>query len=90
MKRARPDLETTVAFCCTRVTKIYVDDWEKLRRCIAFIKSTIDDPRIIGASILSDIFTWIDAAYTVHTKMRIQIGGDVSLGHDVLYYKSGK
>ena len=36
MKRPRPDLETTVDFLCTRVSKSDEDGWKKLRRVIAF------------------------------------------------------
>ena len=32
MKRSRPDLERTVGFLCTRVSKSDEDDWLKLRR----------------------------------------------------------
>ena len=57
MKRARPDLETSIDFLCTRVDKSDEDDWGKLRRVIAYVKSTIDDCRIIGATDLTKIFT---------------------------------
>ena len=63
---------------------------KKLRRIIAWIKCTIDDPRIIGASNLSEIFTWIDAVYAVHDDMRSQTGGAMSMGHGILHCKSGK
>ena len=32
MKRARPDLETTVAFLSTRVSRSTIDNWYKLKR----------------------------------------------------------
>ena len=70
MKRARPDLETAIGFLCTRVDKSDTDDWRKLRRVIAFIKCTLDDCRIIGATDLTKISTWIDAAYTVNPDMK--------------------
>ena len=90
MKRARPDLETSIGHLCTRVTKSDEDDWKKLRRIIAWIKCTIEDKRIIGATSLCEIFTWIDAAYAVHDDMRSQTGGVISMGHGVLHCKSGK
>ena len=37
MKRARPDLETSVGILCTRVSKSDEDDWKKLRRVIAYV-----------------------------------------------------
>lgn len=41
-KRARPDIETAVAFLCTRVTKCDEDDWKKLRRVLQYINGTLD------------------------------------------------
>ena len=90
MKRSRPDLETAIGFLCTRVAKSDNDDWAKLRRVIAYIKCTIDDVRIIGASSLTNIYTWIDAAYAVNPDMKSQTGGCMSLGMGVMHAKSGK
>ena len=90
MKRARPDLETAISFLCTRVGKSDEDDWKKLRRVIAYLKCTINDVRIIGASSLTEIFTWIDAAYAVNPDMKSQTGGTMPLGVGVLHAKSGK
>ena len=90
MKRARPDLETAIAFLCSRVSKSDKDDWLKLKRVIAYVKCTIDDVRVIGASSLADIYTWIDAAYAVNPDMKSQTGGCMSLGVGVLHAKSNK
>ena len=49
---------------------------------------TIDDVRRIGAASLTEIFTWIDAAYAVHDNMRSHMGGLISLGRGVLHAKS--
>ena len=57
---------------------------------IAYIKCTIDDVRIIGASSLTNIYTWIDAAYAVNPDMKSQTGGCMSLGMGVMHAKSGK
>jgi hypothetical protein len=43
MKCATPDLETVVSFLMTRVSKSDEDDWRKLKRCLGFIKGTIND-----------------------------------------------
>jgi hypothetical protein len=63
MKRARPDLETVVSFLMTRVSKSDEDDWRKLKRCLGFIKGTIDDKRIIGADNINDLFVWVDDTF---------------------------
>ena len=57
MKRARPDIETTIAFLMKRVSKSDTDDWKKLKSVLGFLKATIDDLRIIGAYSLTEIKT---------------------------------
>ena len=66
------------------------DDWIKLRRVIAYIQCTIDDVRIIGATDLTTIFTWIDAAYAVNPEMKSQTGGAMSMGVGVLHANCSK
>eukprot|EP00957_Ditylum_brightwellii_P143410 10925329-Ditylum_brightwellii.AAC.1 len=90
MKRIRPDLEPTVAFLCTRVPKSDKVDWKKLKRMLGFVKHTIDDIHIIGTEILTDLYTWIDAAYAVHPNMRSQTGGAMSFGVGIVHGKSIK
>ena len=90
MKRSRPDLETAVGFLCTRVAKSDENDWTKLRRVVAYINCTIDDIRVICATSLTDIYTWIDDAYAVNPDMKSQTGGAISLGMGVLHAKSTK
>lgn len=90
MKRARPDLETAVSFLCTRVTKSDEDDWLKLRRVIAYIQCTLNDTRIIGATDLTKIFTWIDAAYAVNPDMKSLTRRGISMGLGISHIKSSK
>ena len=54
-KRARPDIEPTVAFLCTRVTKSNMDDWKKLKRLLGYLLQTKNEVRIIGASTLTEL-----------------------------------
>ena len=51
--------------------------------------NTINDPRIIGAASLTNIFTWIDSAYDVHPDMRSHTGGVVLMSLGALRSKSG-
>ena len=83
-------METIVRFLCTQVSKYDRDDWKKLRRGLAFLKETIGDARIISATDLSSIFTWIDVSYIVNSDTKIQIGGVMSMELGVLHAKSGK
>ena len=90
MKRARPDIETAVSYLMTRVSKSNEKDWEKLRRCLGFIKGTIKDQRIIGADSLRDLHVWVDASHAVHENMRGHTGGTMSMGRGTLHNKSSK
>ena len=85
-KRARPDIDPTIQFMSTRVSKSDVDDWQKLKRFLQFLYCTIDDERINGLESLSDVFTWIDAAYAgVYPGMKSQTGGCMSFGWGIIH-----
>ena len=90
-KRARPDIETAIAFLCTRVSKSTMNNWLKLKRVLSILKNTINDARIIGATSLEDLYTWIDAAYSMHdSDMKSHTGGAMSLGRGTVHQKSSK
>ncbi len=89
-KRARPDIETTVAFLCTRVSKSDVDDWSKLRRVLRYLYGIIDMERIVGGNDLLKLYTWIDAAYAVHNDMKSQTGGCMSFSTGMVHGRSSK
>ena len=40
-KRVRPDVETTVSFLCTRVSKSTIKDWHQLKRMLGFLKKPL-------------------------------------------------
>ena len=74
--------------CLTkRVSRSNKDNWETLKKLLLWCKNTIHDPRIIGATSLTNMFTWIDAAYTVHLDMRSHNYGIMSMGLGVLQSK---
>jgi hypothetical protein len=89
-KRSRPDIETTISFLCTRVSKNDKDDWLKLKRLLQFLNQTIDDVRIIAAIDLCKLFTWMDASYATHHDMRGHTGGAMSFGTGVIHSKASK
>ena len=37
----RPDIQPSVEFLTTRVSKINVDNWKKLRRCISYLNQAV-------------------------------------------------
>ena len=79
-----------VSFLTTRVSKSDVDDWRKLERVLIWILNTINEKCVIGARSLKELFTWIDAAYSVHANMRGKTGGAISMGYGLLHGKSSK
>ena len=89
-KRGRPDLEPTIAFLTTRVSKPLESDWRKLIRALTYLNQTKNDVRVIGCDNIGKIFTWIDAAYAVHDNMRSHTGGIISFGRGSLHAKSSK
>ena len=90
MKRARPDLETAVAFLCTRVSSCGLSDWKKLRRLLQYAKNTSSDERVIGASSINDIYMFVDASYAVYNNMRGVTGGCMSMGRGFFHARSSK
>ena len=52
-KRARPDIQQTIAFLCTRVQKLTEEDWYKLIRMIKYLHSIQEYCLILRADNLS-------------------------------------
>ena len=89
-KRARPDIETAVAFLTSRVQEPRIDDWNKLKRTLSYLQGTIDMTRKIGCNKINAMFTWVDAADAVWNNMRSQTGGYISLGQGMIHARSSK
>jgi len=87
-KRARPDLQTAVAFLTTRVSSPDVDDMKKLGRCIRYLRRTAHYPLILEASCIRNIKWWVDASYAVHPDMRSHTGATMTLGKGSVYSMS--
>jgi len=84
-KRARPDLQTAVAFLCTRVKMPDVDDYKKLCRVMRYLRATKQMPLTLEADSTNVIKWWVDAAYAIHADMRSHTGGAMSMGKGVMY-----
>jgi hypothetical protein len=71
---ARPDLQTAVAYLCTRVACPDKDDYGKLKKLIEYLRESIHLPLILGWDE-SGILTWsVDASFAVHMDMRSHTG----------------
>ena len=89
-KWGRPDIEPSMSFLCTRVTKSTKEDTAKLRQVLQYLKHTIYDKMIMGADRLSHLCTWVDAAYGVNPALKSHTGGCVSFGCGMVHCKSSK
>jgi hypothetical protein len=89
-KRGRPDIQTAIAFLCTRVQQPTKDDYNKLSRCIKYLRATIDLVLRLSAENLNIIKWWVDVSYGVHPDMKSHTGGVMSLGTGAAYAVSKK
>jgi hypothetical protein len=87
-KRARPDIQTAVAFLTTRVKRPDVDDYKKLERVIKYLRGTPDLALTLEADNTHVVKWWADASFAVHTDMRSHTGGTMSLGKGSVYSAS--
>jgi hypothetical protein len=69
-KRARPDVQTAVAFLTTRVKEPNIDGYKKLGRIMQYLCSTVDLPLALEADNTHIVKWWVDALYAVHPNMK--------------------
>ena len=80
-KRTRPEILTTVAFLCTRVTKSNLDDVKKLDRLLSYISGTKERGIVLCPGLRGiQVRTFIDAAYGVHADFKSSSGSTTVLG----------
>ena len=89
-KRARPDIEPALSYLCTKVSSPNCNNRVKLDRVLDFLKATKKDRRIIGATSLDKLMTWVDVSYATHDNMRSHTGWMMSFGVGALHTKSTK
>jgi hypothetical protein len=89
-KRGRPDIQTSIAFLCTRVKEPTIDDENKLTRCIRYLRSTKGLVLRLRADNLNIVKWWIDASYAVNKDMMSHTGGVMSMGLGVANSSSQK
>jgi hypothetical protein len=87
-KRARPDIQTAVAFLTTRVKRPDKDDYKKLGRVIKYLRATPDMALTLEGDDAHIVKWWVDASFAVHTDMKSHTGGTMSLGKGSVYSTS--
>ena len=84
-KRACPDIQTAVAFLCTRVKGPDTDDYKKLHRVMRYLRATKFMPLTLEATDLQLVKCWVDASYAMHPDMKSHTGGAMTLGKGTIY-----
>ena len=84
-KIARPDLQTAVAFLCTRVKVPKENDYKKLIRMVQYLRATRRLVHTLKADDLTVVKWRADSSYAVHPDMRTHTGGNMSLGKGAIY-----
>ena len=70
-----------------RVSKSDEYDWKNLKRGLVWVNNIIEYKRVIGARILSEVFTCNDTAYAVHNNMRSYTRGPIYMGYEIIHGK---
>ena len=89
-KRARPDLQTAIAFLCTRVKSPDLDDWKKLIRVLSYLRDTIFLPLVLGSDGSGNMYWYVDASFAVHNNMRSHTGAMMTFGNGAAISMSTK
>ena len=87
-KRVRPDILTAVSFLVKRVQKPTVQDKQKLRRVVQYIRKTRDFGIVIQADKILAIYAFVDASYGVHEDFKSHTGVVVGFGRGPILAKS--
>jgi len=87
-KRTRQDIQTAVAFLCTRVREPDTDDYKKLTKVMQYIRNTKNMTLTIEPD--DEAKWWVDSLYAVHTDMKSHTGIYMTLGKGATYTSSCK
>ena len=83
-------METVVSFLITRVKVPLDNDWKNQKQVLVYLNGTLDDVHIIGSDNMSQLSTWVDAAYDVHPNKQSNFEGVISFGWGTLHSKRTK
>jgi len=76
-KHTRQDIQTTVAFLCTRVKEPDTDDYKKLTKVMQYIRNTKNMTLTIEPDDKAK--WWVDSLYAVHPDMKSHTGINMTL-----------
>ncbi len=81
---------TAVAFLTTRVSNPDQDDYNKLARCLKYLRGTKTLALTLEASERGRVQWWIDASFAIHKDMKSHTGAILTLGKGGVYAMSTK
>jgi len=87
-KRVRPDILTAVSFLVKRVQNPTVEDEEKLKRLIRYVRATRELGIVLEGSANLSVVAYVDASYGVHDDMKSHTGTVIGIGKGPIYSKS--
>jgi hypothetical protein len=79
-KRARPDMCLSILFLTTRVRTPNIDDWEKLRQLMEYLRKDHAWPLVLDAKNNGLLMWYVNALFAVHTNMCGHTGGCLTIG----------
>ena len=89
-KRARPDIQPTIAWLCSRVKEPDETDWEKLVRLIKYLNGTQDKVLTLSADNLRVLKWFVDASFAVHPDFKSHTGATMTMGKGAIMSISRK
>ena len=89
-KRARPDVQPTIAFLCTRVQEPTETDWSKLVRMMKYLNATKKKVLTLSADKLSIVKWYVDASFAVHPDYKSHTGATMTWGNGAVQSMSRK
>jgi hypothetical protein len=89
-KRARPDLNLTIAYLCTQVQSPNEQDWAKLIRMMQYLNGTRDLVLTLSADNLYILKWYVDVSYAVHQDYKSHTGGILTMGRGAINTMSRK
>ena len=78
-KRARPDIQTTIAFLCTQVQQPMDTDWFKLVGLIKYLNATRKKDLTLSVDKLSIVKWYVDASFVVHSDYKSHTSATMTL-----------
>ena len=89
-KRARPDIQPTIAVLSTRVKSPNESDWKKLVRMMEYLNGTREFMLRLRAEDLRVVKWYVDASFAVHPDYRSHTGAAMTLGEGAVIGLSKK